>query len=339
MRKALIFGGAGQIGSAIAQHLAQAGWEITAVTRQNRPLPYAENIRIAWFKDPGKTRTGIISDIGGAFDAVIDPTAYDGQDSADLLASEAKIGAIVSFSSSSVYADPEGRSLDEARETGFPEFPIGIPETTPTVTPGPETYSTRKVAMEKALEKAKIPVLILRPCAIYGLYARELREAWILRRLAENRNILPISHDAESIFHTSSASGIASLIACALRDPKNTTLNVADPDALSVRGIIKAVSIAIGKTAHILPFPGEPKGMVGRTPWTVARPYVLDTSRARTLGWDGGAPYEEAVTPLCAWAMDQATKTSWDAAFPLYKAYGVDMFDYEAEDKFLAERA
>lgn len=339
MRKALVFGGAGQIGGAVAQHLARTDWHITAVTRENRPLPYAENGRITWFKDPGKNRADIISDIGGTFDAVVDPTAYDAQDSADLLTSEAKIGAIVSISSSSVYADSDGRSLDEAQNTGFPEFPVGIPETTATVKPGPETYSTRKVAMEQALEKAKIPVLILRPCAIYGTYARELREAWILHRLAENRQVLPISHKAESIFHTSSTSGIASLIDCALRDPKSATLNVADPDALSVKGLIKAVCDAVSTTAEILPFPGEPEGMVGRTPWTVARPYVLDTSRARALGWHGGEPYAEAVTSVCAWAMEQASETSWDAAFPLYKAYGVNMFDYAAEDQFLAEQA
>jgi hypothetical protein len=44
-----------------------------------------------------------------------------------------------------------GRTLYEARQNGFPEMPDPIPEIQPTVDPGPATYSTRKVALERGL--------------------------------------------------------------------------------------------------------------------------------------------------------------------------------------------
>ena len=43
----------------------------------------------------------------------------------------------VVISSSSVYRDEKGRTLDEAEKNGFPDLPEPIQETQPTVAPGP----------------------------------------------------------------------------------------------------------------------------------------------------------------------------------------------------------
>ena len=56
-------------------------------------------------------------------------------------------GALIAISSASVYADDQGRTLDEAQGVDdFPELPVPIPETQATVEPGDGTYSTKKVA-------------------------------------------------------------------------------------------------------------------------------------------------------------------------------------------------
>lgn len=63
-------------------------------------------------------------------------------------------------------------------QTGFPELPNPIPETHPTADPGPATYSTRKIALERHLrDHAAVQVTVLRPCAIHGLLSRHLRPA------------------------------------------------------------------------------------------------------------------------------------------------------------------
>lgn len=60
------------------------------------------------------------------------------------------IDSLVVVSSSSVYADVKGRSLDEAAETGF-SVSSADDRRNGNVKAGSETYSTLKVAMENVL--------------------------------------------------------------------------------------------------------------------------------------------------------------------------------------------
>lgn len=99
------------------------------------------------------------------------------------------------ISSSSVYQDKSGRTLDEAAATaGFPDLPDPISETQQTVSPGPATDSTRKMAMERTLrDGARVPVTILRPCAIYGRGSSHPRGWWFVKRMLDRRPIIPIA--------------------------------------------------------------------------------------------------------------------------------------------------
>ena len=90
---------------------------------------------------------------------------------------------MIAISSASVYADDAGRTLDEAAETGFPQLPVPTLEPQRTVEPGPQTYSTRKAAMECALlEDDRLRATIMRPCAIYGPGAALAREWFFVKR-------------------------------------------------------------------------------------------------------------------------------------------------------------
>ncbi len=100
-----------------------------------------------------------------------------------------------------------------------------------------------------------------------------------------------------------------------------------------------AISAVLGKPLPIHPFDGGPVGSVGRTPWSVPRPYVLDTQRANALGWDGGKDYAEEIADVCDWALWAAEQESWDKCFPLSEVYGANVFNYEAEDEFMAGSA
>lgn len=269
---------------------------------------------------------------------MFDPTAYGEADAEDLLTARARCGGFVVVSSSSVYADAEGRSLDEAKQNGFPEFAGPMRENNPTVGAGPQTYSTRKVAMENVLLASEASTTILRPCAVYGAYGTHPREWWFIKRALDSRPMVPVAYSARSVFHTSSATGVATLAALCMGDPQKRILNVADSTPLSVEQISAAIGEATGLSLKIKPLDGAPIGpsRVGGSPWSTERPFVLDTSEARALGWDGGGEYGDRVKGVCRWVLDVACGRDWRQQFTMFARYGYDPFDYRAEDAVLA---
>ncbi|MDN5925949.1 MAG: NAD(P)-dependent oxidoreductase [Hyphomicrobiales bacterium] len=340
MRKALVFGITGQLGAAVAERLLESGWRVWGVARDGRKPPtHLLQRGLLPIDNSGRSYKDTILSLGCAVDAAFVPTAYDDADARDLLATRTKVGSLVVVSSSSVYADHAGRSLDEAAETGFPIFDGPIREETSTVEPGPATYSTRKVAMERALISSGLPVTILRPCAIHGRFARHPREWWFVKRALDGRRRIPVAYDAESVFHTSSARGIAGLTEICMSSPAQRILNVADATPLRVREIAFAIGQATGLPINLIPFEGPPSGpsFVGSAPWSVERPYILDISQAAALGWHGGE-YRDHVTEACRWLLDIARKQKWQCHFTAFAQYDYDAFDYSAEDAWLATR-
>jgi nucleoside-diphosphate-sugar epimerase len=271
--------------------------------------------------------------MGAGFDAVIDTVAYDARHAAQLLAIQDDVGAFVVVSSASVYRDAEGRSLDEARETGAPEYPVPIGEDQPTVRPGPKTYSTRKVALEQALlDGARRPVTILRPGAIHGPGSTQPREWFFIKRIRDGRRAVPLAWNGASRFHATATANIAALVEAVLEHPGARVLNIADPEALTVMQAGAAIAAAYGAGLEMAPFEGPPTGRIGGHPWCIEHPIVLDTHRAEALGYRPVTTYAEAMPETCRSIEAQAEA---GAAFP---PYILALFDYAAEDAWLAER-
>jgi nucleoside-diphosphate-sugar epimerase len=337
MAKALVFGATGQLGRAVIDQLLDKGWHVTAVTR-SRPeqLEHLKARGVEIIVAENKSHSEIIN---RPFETVFEPTAYNSNDAKSLLKASGKFGCAVVVSSCSVYADAEGRSLDEAAVGGFPEFSKPMTEETSTVSAGDETYSTRKIAMENIFCNSKREITILRPCAIYGRYSTHPREWWLIKRALDGRKYIPIAYNAESIFHTSSASGIASLTEICMRSPNQRIVNVADPKPLTIREIAAALEAVSGLKINLHPFAGKPVGSVGDTPWSTPLPYILDCSRAKTLGWDGGMEYGDAVKNLVRWLMTFKDNVNWKSQFKSYANYSDDPFDYAAEDKWLSRNS
>ena len=330
MRKALVLGASGQMARALVPMLAVQGWQVDAVTRAGRELP-SELIPYARPKPSAVSRAQMIR-AGKGYDAVFDPMAFDAGCAADLLAARDEVGQYCVISTASVYADAKGRSLETAGDTGFPEFPREIAETQPTVLPG-AGYSAGKVALELALADA--PVTLLRPCAIHGIGARHPREWWFVKRALDGRVGVPLIDAGQNIFHTSSATGIASLAAFCLQHGHQGTFNVADPRALTVTQIAKAIAHAMGHQFSLIPVGDLPASLahIGYTPWSVDRPMRVSTARARALGWDGGPAYDTQLPAYCDWIVCHAA--TWETDFPAFAAYGHDVFDYAGEDRVL----
>jgi nucleoside-diphosphate-sugar epimerase len=328
----MIIGGTGQIGRAVARNLLEHGWRVTLAQRSSDGLPedLAEQTTLTAVdrEQPGALGAAI----GSGFDAVIDTIAFTEDHARQLLQIGPNIGGFVVISSGSVYRDSNGRTLDGASQTGFPQFPIPISEDQPTVDPGPNTYSTRKAAMEQTLlQQSRSPVTILRPGAIYGDGSRHPREWWFVKRIRDGRRRVPLAFGGESRFHTSSTANIAELCRLALDQPGTRVLNAVDPTAPTVAEIGLAIAAVYEVNLDLVYLEGPPRAGVGSHPWCIPSPIVMDMACSHALGYRPVIHYQEAVADACRSAERAADA---GATFPNYINA---LFDYAAEDLFFVE--
>jgi nucleoside-diphosphate-sugar epimerase len=337
-RHAFIVGGTGQIGRAVASNLLKCGWDVELSHRGRHPAPaelIEQGVKIATLdrNEPA----ALAAAIGSGADAVIDTVAFTSEHAGQLVELSENVGAFVVISSASVYRDAAGRTLDEARTNGFPELPVPIPESQPTVSAGPGTYSTRKIALEnKLLDDARCPVTVLRPCAISGPGSLHPREWWFVKRLLDGRMAIPLAYRGASRFHTSSVANIAELVRVTLDNPGSRVLNAADPVAITVKEIGVHIARYFGQCCEFVDVPdtGYPP-TVGATPWSVPRPFVLDTCAAADLGYMPVTTYADSAGATCGWLAEVSAKGHWRELFPVLANYPRELFDYAAEDRSL----
>lgn len=274
-------------------------------------------------------------------DLVVDLIAYTKDDAKQLLSIQKNTDMLAVLSSSSVYVDDQGRSLDEASINGFPEFTIPIKETNRTVEPGTETYSANKAAMERTLlESSDIPVKILRPGAIYGKYSHHAREWWFVKRMLDKREKIPLAYGGESRFHTTSASNIANVLLTSLANPGNMVINVADKEALTVLAMGKIIATQLNYGGEFITLSEKySKPFVGFTPWSVPRPFVLETSVSENLLEPISLKsYEESVCGYYEWLKTVPLDNDWKNLFPQLANYPYDHFNYVEEDLYFSSQ-
>ena len=334
-REALILG-AGQIGAAIADRLLADDWRVRVATRGERPLPAMLAGRVAQVVADRGAEGGVSQAIGAGADAVIDTIAYDEDHADQLLRHRGSVGAFVVISSAAVYADADGRSPYGSEGQDFPMMPVPITEEQPTVAPGPATYASRKRALELRVLDAGVDAIVVRPCAVHGPEARDPREWWFVKRLLDGRPVIPLAYRGESRFQTSATVNIAALVDAALASPRPIVLNAADPDATTIAGIGQAIMAAVGRSAEFVPMPGEPAGAVGATPWSIPHPFVLSDVAARAIGYRPVVDYAEGALAACRWLVDNVPASGWEAVLTGLAKYRYDLFDYAAEDRWLA---
>lgn len=336
-RKAFILGGTGQIGRAVARSLLNQGWQVAIAHRGRRPPPAelvegGANVLTLDREQPSELARAL----GDGADALIDVVAFSQSHADQLLEVQDGVGTFVVISSASVYCDAAGRTLDEARQNGFPDLPNPIPETQATVDPGPATYSTRKVALERRLlDRARVPVTVLRPCAIHGVGSTHPREWWLVKRILDRRRAIPLAYGGSSRFHTCAADNIAALVRTTLEVQGTRVLNIADPAAPSVAEIAARIARYLAYEGALVDgTDGDYPPIIGATPWSIPRPYIIDVQAARDLGYMPATGYADAVPAACDWLVETAWQGDWRERFPVLAGYPGDLFDYAAEDRF-----
>ncbi len=342
--KAIIIGASGQIGYAFYQLLNKAGWEVVLLSRS--PLPYMVDVQTTEvLRFDRYERASFDKMMSAGADLVIDLVAFGEEEGLQLLEMQSDYSSLIVLSSSSVYRDAHGRTLDEAGSCGFPLFDKPILETNATVEAGPATYSTRKVALEEVLlSGSQNHLTILRPCAIYGAYSQHPREWWFVKRMLDQRRQIPVAYRGESLFHTTSGRLIAEVGLAAVDLQQTQVVNVGDASPLSVLEIGETIADYLDYNGKLIPIDkGEGNFKdIGITPWSVPRPFVLDTTRSEGILAGAGLKNRDYVSSIHRYLFNlvgQYGVKNWESAFPQLAAYPFEQFDYAAEDRYLAHLA
>lgn len=340
-KSAFVLGGTGQIGSAAARLLARSGFVVTACDRGSRALrPELAELGVRRRVADRHASGELEAALDGGADVLVDTVAFDGDDARQLAGLASVVGSVVVISSASVYRDGRGRTLDEAtREEEFPVLPVPVSEDHRTVDPGDATYSTRKVAMENELLASAVPATLIRAGAVHGPFSRHAREWFFLKRALDGRTHVLIDYGGASRFHTVSVENIAQLVRLAAEQPGDRVLNCGDPDPPATVEIAHAAWTHAGREPPIevlLAGAAEPEEC-GATPWSLPHPFVLDTTAAeKEVGYLPATTYAHSVGATFDWLENEVAPGDWRALLPQLAAYPWNLFDYEAEDRFLA---
>ncbi|MFL5981793.1 MAG: NAD-dependent epimerase/dehydratase family protein [Gaiellaceae bacterium] len=323
-----MLGGTGNVGSAIASALSSHGWDITVGARHQQPSEHELVVL-------DRAEDGALA-VADGFDLLVDVIPFEAAHAEQLLARD--VGAIVAISSASVYADDSGRTLDEAETAElFPELPVPIPETQPTVAPGDATYSTKKVALERALlENEHVPAAVIRPCAIYGRGDRMAREWHFVKRALDHRPYVLLPNRGVGHFHTTASENIGELVRLVAASPRTGVYNCGDPDPPHVLDIARTIAGVAGheRTEVLLPDVSE----VGATPWSVPKPFLVDMSKAeQELGYRAATSWTAAIPTQVEWLIEATRDRDWREVIPRGAQYL--SFDYEAEDELVRSLA
>jgi nucleoside-diphosphate-sugar epimerase len=273
--------------------------------------------------------------VANGFDLLVDVIPFEAAHAEQVLALD--VGAVIAISSASVYADDQGRTLDEAQGIDdFPDFPVPIPESQPTVEPGDATYSTKKAKLERILlENERVLAAVVRPCAIYGRGDRMAREWFFVKRALDGRPYVVLTNRGEGHFHTTASENIGELVRLIAADPRTDAFNCGDPDPPTVLELARTIGAATGhRYAEVLLADPAGRGEVGQTPWSAPKPLLVDMSKAeRELGYEPATTWEDALPRQVEWLLAATRDRDWREVLPRGAEYL--QFDYDAEDEFV----
>lgn len=325
MPRALVLGGTGAIGRAVAGRLLPEGWEVVLTGRDQARMPASLTAAGARFA------AGPAADLAGENDLLVDCLCFGAADAQALIPLARRCASTVMISAKAVYADDAGRHANSAEP---PDFGGPISESQATVPPGEQSYPSGKVAAEQVLLASRLPVTILRPGLIHGDGARQAREWIFVKRALDHRPSVLLAHRGAGVNQTTAAVNIAALIEVVAAKPGRRILNAADPDAPSALEISRTVADHLGHRRDEVLVDG-PAGEAGRLPWDVPHPVVLDTSAAMALGYQPAGDYAATVPAELDWLL-RAASGGQDADLVQYLSEEFrPLLDYAAEDRYL----
>lgn len=227
MKKILVTGGTVFVSKYIAEYYAESGNEVYVLNRNHHPQPKGTILIEADRHKAGDS----LKDY--EFDAVLDVTAYTGEDVRLLIDALGKLKDYVLISSSAVYPEDLPQPFNEEQETGANKY-WGA-------------YGTGKIEAERELLKRVPAAYIFRPPYLYGPMNNVYREAFVFECAEKNRKFyLPRKGEMQlQFFH------VLDLCRCIdsvlTKHPERHIFNVGNDDTISVREWVRLCYAAAGR--------------------------------------------------------------------------------------------
>ena len=336
MARAVVLGGSGLIGSAVALRLLEQGWEVDITGRESSHVPASLTSLGVRFHEVDR---GDVSAqrrlLGEGAELLVDTVCFTAADARALVPILGDVESVAMISSKAVYVDEQGR---HANSLDLPVFDGPIAETAPTMTPGAgeattrDGYGANKVAAEHVLLDSGHPVSVLRVGKAHGLRSARPREWMFVRRVLDRREAVLLADGGRGTDQTTAAANVAALVDTVARHPDARILNAADPDAPSVLEIAQTVASHLGHRWREALLEPDDDPALGIHPWRTAAPVVLDTSAARALGWQPAGGYADTVADMLDELVDRAAA---DTALFADDPFFAPLFGYAAEDAWL----
>ncbi|GAA3086834.1 SDR family oxidoreductase [Pseudonocardia yunnanensis] len=341
MPEALIVGGTGLVGRAVARRLLADGWTVSVTGRDPCHLPSDLAAAGARFVAADRDDADALAAAAGdGADLLVDCICYTAAQAELLVPLARQATSTVMISTKAVYVDGAGRHTNSDMP---PRFTGPVTEQQPTMAPGCMDYNSRegyganKVAAEHVLLDSGLPVTVLRPSKIHGQGSRMPREWYFVKRALDRRPVVLLAAGGAGTDHTSAATNLAALVQAVAVRPGRRILNAADPDAPDGLAISRAVAGLVGhEWREVLLDEAAPRGL-GEHPWHTLPPIVLDMGAAYALGYQPVGDYATSVADSVHWLVEESHMDG-DAQLPpgLDAASFTGCFDYPAEDDYLA---
>jgi nucleoside-diphosphate-sugar epimerase len=305
----LVIGGTGFISSRLVSMLADAGHDVTVVTRGVSGRATPDGVR-SIRADRHDVRAIGRAIGGGTFDAVYDMIAYTPDESMAALSLFAdRTPRLVHCSTISVYmVSNEARcpvTEDQDRlplMEHWPDNPFGM------------DYGIHKRACEDVLwaahDRGDVQVTMLRPTFVGGPGDPMRRDwFWIQRILDGGPLLVPGSgdHAFQQVFVDDVARAFARVLD--VPESRGRAYNVASEDIQSLREYLHRLAAQLDRKVEIVPVDQDafyrlPLSRVSGAdtfPFNIRRTAVFDLSRIRSeLGWRS-TPFEEWMAPTVDW--------------------------------------
>jgi nucleoside-diphosphate-sugar epimerase len=340
VRKAIVLGGNGQVGSAAALKLVSAGWDVTSSGQALHRFPQAlRDVGIRFIRSDRYAAAGLHQVLRDGADLVVDCIGYTAEHARLLLPFQRSIGSLVFISSKAVYIDDQGRHSNSDEP---PSFVAPVTEAQPTMAPSDidhdsrEGYGANKVAAERVLLDSGMTVSVLRPSRIHGIGAARPREWVFVKRVLDGRRHLLLANGGQGINHPTAAVNLAALVAFCASNPGTRILNSADPDAPDGLTISRIIARHLAHSWREVLLDQSAPQSLGDHPWNTMPPFVLDTSAAERLGFVPVGSYADTVGAEVDWLVTAARSGDPAAVLPPpHDPWFLPFFDYVREDAWL----
>ena len=137
--------------------------------------------------------------------------------------------------------------------------------------------------------------------------------------------------------HDVGSANIGELVRLIAARPRTDVFNCADPDPPTVLEIARAIGEAAGhRFEEVLLAEPAARGEVGQTPWSAAKPLLVDMTKAeRELGYRPVISWAEALPLQVRWLIEATRDRDWREV--LTRGADYLKFDYESEDELVAD--